>query len=142
MERGLLNTQLFLAKLKDFKVNKKPILIDNTENNPNKLDVISINIIDFDGELYNLKTLVHPNQSLMEALRDVEFHMGHCGGMALCASCHCYIEKDNIKLNDISSEEEDMLDQLFTFNQTKSRLICQIPLERSLDGITIRIVKD
>lgn len=142
MERSLLNTRLFLVKLKVFDVEKKAILIDNTKDNPDNLDTISINIIDFDGEVYILKTLVYPDLNLMEVLRNAEFHMGHCGGMALCASCHCYIEKDNIKLNDISSEEEDMLDQLFTFNQTKSRLICQIPLEKSLDGINIRIVKD
>lgn len=142
MERSPLNTQLFLVKLKAFDVERKAILIDNSKDNPNNLDTISINIIDFDGEVYVLKTLVHPDLNLMEVLRNAEFHMGHCGGMALCASCHCYIEKDNIKLHDISPEEEDMLDQLFTFDSSKSRLICQIQLQKSLDGITLRIVRD
>ncbi len=121
---------------------KKSILIDNVKDNPDNLDVITISIIDFDDQLYTLKTLIEKGQSLMDVLKGLDFHMGHCGGMALCASCHCYIESydnSNVKL---SAEEEDMLDQLHNFDFEKSRLICQIPMSKKLDGIILKIVRD
>ena len=119
----------------------KATLIDNVIENPNNLDIITINIIDFDDTCYILKTLVHQNQNLMEVFKEVEFAMGHCGGMALCASCHCYIESSHI-LNNKEMEEESMLDQLQNIDSEKSRLICQIPMDKSLDGILIRIIRD
>ena len=119
----------------------KETLIDNVIENPNNLDIIKINIIDFDDTRYILRTLVHQNQNLMEVFREVEFAMGHCGGLALCASCHCYIESTH-SLNNKGLEEDSMLDQLQNINSEKSRLICQIPMDKSLDGIVIRIVRD
>ena len=76
-----------------------------------------------------------------QVFRDVEFDMGHCGGLALCASCHCYIESTH-SLKNKDLEEESMLEQLQNINSEKSRLICQIPMDKSLDGIVIRIVRD
>ena len=116
-------------------------VINHIKDNPDGLDEITINIIDFDGLHYALKTLVYPNQNMMEVLREAEFQMGNCGGMALCASCHCFIESD-YPLPNPSADEDDMLDQLCNVNPQSSRLICQIPMSKSLDGITIRIVRD
>ena len=122
-------------------MNNKKTLIDNVIENPNRLDAICINIIDVDNTHYILKTLVHANQNLMEVLREAEFSMGHCGGIALCASCHCYVESEH-DLNQKEIDEETMLDQLQNINFDKSRLICQIPMHKSLDGIILRIVRD
>ena len=119
----------------------KETLIDHVIENPNNLDIIRIKIIDVDDTRYILRTLVHHNQNLMEVMREVEFPMGHCGGMALCASCHCYIESSH-SLNKKDLDEESMLDQLQNINYEKSRLICQIAMDKSLDGIVIRIVRD
>ena len=121
---------------------KKSILIDNTKDNPDNLDVITISIIDFDDELYTLKTIVDKQQNLMDVLKGLDFHMGHCGGMALCASCHCYVEKYDNGSVKLSIDEEDMLDQLHNFDPEKSRLICQIPMSNELDGVLIKIVRD
>ena len=122
-------------------MDNKKTLINNVVENPNNLDVIKINVIDIDGTHYILKTLVHPSQNLMEVLRELEFSMGHCGGMALCASCHCYVESAH-DLNQKESDEETMLDQLQNIDFSKSRLVCQIPMDKSLDGITLRIIRD
>ena len=103
--------------------------------------IISIHIIDFDGENYTIKVPINPASNLMEILKEEGFSMGHCGGMALCASCHCYVEF-NKKATLISSEEESMLDQLHNLSITQSRLICQIPCSKEVDGITIRMVRN
>ena len=42
--------------------------------------------------------------------------------------------------NNMSSAEADMLDQLYNYDPSKSRLICQIPISKELDGIMLRIV--
>ena len=73
----------------------------------------------------------------MEFLREFGMSIGHCGGMALCASCHCYIIDDPLS-SERSEEEQDMLNQLYNEKDT-SRLICQIPLESHLDGITLQL---
>jgi ferredoxin len=53
------------------------------------------------------------NMNLMEVCKSYELPVkGTCGGMAMCASCHCYVDSDH-QLKDASDDEEDMLDQAF-----------------------------
>tara|TARA_B100001142_G_scaffold330316_1_gene398044 strand:- start:12311 stop:12622 length:312 start_codon:yes stop_codon:yes gene_type:complete len=101
------------------------------------LEKIAINIIDVDGEKYAIDCVLDPALNLMEVVRDAGFPIGNCGGIALCASCHCYIEEERF-FNLKSDLEEDMLDQLHDYNDN-SRLICQIPLSEKLNGITITL---
>ena len=105
------------------------------------MNKITINIIDVDGESYSISSEVNPELSLMDVLKSAEFPMGHCGGIALCASCHCSIEPNSC-LPTPSIDEEQMLDQLHNLNADSSRLICQIPCVKDVDGITIRIARD
>ena len=63
--------------------------------------------------------------------------IGHCRGMALCASSHCYII-DGPLSSERSKKEQDMLNQLYNEKDT-SRLIYQIPLESHLDGIMLQL---
>ena len=104
------------------------------------MDKISIHIIDNTGKKHILQTDLSLSLNLMEIIRDAGFQMGNCGGMALCASCHCLIQ-NSIALSKKTEEEKDMLDQLHN-SQINSRLICQIPLSKELDGITLQLVND
>ena len=104
------------------------------------MEKITINIIDIDGKQSAIQTLVDGDVTLMDVVRDAGFSMGNCGGMALCASCHCYIE-EKIQFSIQSIEEQSMLDQLHNSDLTKSRLICQIPLRKELNGIVLRLVR-
>ena len=71
-------------------------------------------------------------------LRSYDFIEGACGGMCLCATCHCYILSENNNILNKENEEEGMLDQLFSVKEN-SRLACQIPLTKELDNIIIQI---
>jgi ferredoxin len=64
---------------------------------------------------------------------------GTCGGQMACSTCHVIVDPaDFARLPAASEEEEDMLD--FAGNATEtSRLACQIMLDDSLDGMTVRI---
>jgi len=101
---------------------------------------ISINIIDNAGKKHILQTDLNLSLNLMEIIRDAGFQMGNCGGMALCASCHCVIQ-NSTALSKQKEEEKDMLDQLHN-SEINSRLICQIPLSQELDGITLQLMND
>ena len=64
---------------------------------------------------------------------------GACEGSLACATCHVIIDPTSFKLlEDISEEEEDMLDLAFGLERT-SRLGCQIITTESLDGIRITL---
>lgn len=64
---------------------------------------------------------------------------GTCEGDLACATCHVIVAaEDFARLPPASEEEEDMLDLARGATRT-SRLSCQIKLDQSLDGLTVRI---
>ena len=81
------------------------------------------------------------SMNMMELCKSAELPVeGTCGGMAMCASCHCYVESDH-DLPGMSDEEEDMLDEAF-FVQDNSRLCCQLPLRDELDELIVRLAPE
>ena len=102
---------------------------------------IQITIIDREGNHHELIAPTDMNINLMEVSKSYELPVkGTCGGMAMCASCHCYIESDH-ELQEPSDDEEDMLDQAF-FVEDNSRLGCQIFMKPELDGLTVRLAPE
>ncbi|AVR45248.1 ferredoxin [Christiangramia fulva] len=103
---------------------------------------VKITIIDREGEAHTIDAPTDMNMNLMEVIRSYELApegtIGICGGMAMCASCQCYMLNLEHMLPEKSIEEEDMLDQAF-FVEDNSRLSCQIPITHELDGLEIRI---
>jgi 2Fe-2S ferredoxin len=65
---------------------------------------------------------------------------GECGGMAMCATCQCYLESQT-ELPEQSDAELDMLDQAF-FVKQNSRLGCQIQISDAIDGIILRLAPE
>ena len=79
------------------------------------------------------------NLNLMEVLKASEYPvLGTCGGMALCASCHCSIEQGLDNLNAPEDQELDMLDTLPVV-YPNSRLACQIPVDERLDQAKVKL---
>lgn len=64
---------------------------------------------------------------------------GTCEGQMACSTCHVIVEpEDFARLPRASEEEEDMLDLAVGATRT-SRLSCQIVLDDTLDGLTVRL---
>lgn len=64
---------------------------------------------------------------------------GTCEGQMSCSTCHVIVAaEDFARLPRASEEEEDMLDLAMGATRT-SRLACQIVLDASLDGLTVRM---
>ncbi|MFM2394034.1 MAG: hypothetical protein RLZZ546_2016, partial [Bacteroidota bacterium] len=95
-------------------------------------------VTDREGTLHLLEAPIDMALNLMEVCKSYDLPVeGTCGGMALCASCHVYINSDHI-LPAYSSDELDMLDQAF-FVKTNSRLGCQLKINEELDGIEVTL---
>ncbi len=102
---------------------------------------IKVTIIDRDGESHELIAPTDMNMNIMELCRSYELPVkGECGGMAMCATCQCYLESDH-ELAEQSDDELDMLDQAF-FVKNNSRLGCQIPITEEINGIVLRLAPE
>ena len=103
--------------------------------------MIKIKLIDRQGEEHLLDGPTDMNMNLMELCKAYELPVkGTCGGMALCSTCHCYIESDH-ELHEMSEDEENMLDQAF-FVEDNSRLGCQLQLVDNMDGLVARLAPE
>ena len=101
-------------------------------------NMINVTIIDRDGKEHQHEAPTDMNMNMMEFAKALELPVeGTCGGMALCASCHVYVESEH-ELQEQSEDEEDMLDQAF-FVEDNSRLSCQIKLHKDLEGLVVRL---
>ena len=62
---------------------------------------------------------------VLDAALDNNIHIDHnCGGNCACSTCHVIIEEGFDTLNEISEDEEDMLDEAEGLTES-SRLACQ-----------------
>jgi 2Fe-2S ferredoxin len=97
---------------------------------------IRIYVTDREGKRHELIAPTDMQMNLMEVCKAYELPVeGTCGGMALCASCQCYVESSH-PLPDRSNDEEAMLAEAFHVKDT-SRLGCQILMTTELDGLEI-----
>ena len=99
---------------------------------------IKVIIIDREGTSHNLEAPTDMNMNIMEICKAYELPVeGICGGMALCASCQCYLESNTV-LPEQSEAELAMLDEAF-YVKDNSRLGCQIRITDEIDGIVLRL---
>lgn len=100
---------------------------------------VKIYITDREGVTHEIEAPTDMAMNLMEIIRSYELApegtIGVCGGMAMCASCQCYVESDH-KLPEKGDEEEAMLAEAF-YVKDNSRLGCQIAITPALEGLKV-----
>ena len=102
---------------------------------------IKIKIKDREGVVHELDAPTDMNMNVMELCKAYELPVeGTCGGMAMCASCQCYVISDH-ELPEKSDAEEDMLDQAF-YVEENSRLGCQLHISPEMDGLEIELAPE
>lgn len=105
---------------------------------------VTIKITDREGILHEVQAPTDMNMNIMELVRAYELApegtIGVCGGMAMCASCQCYVLNDT-ELPEMGDDEEAMLSEAF-FVKSNSRLGCQIPITEDLDGLEIELAPE
>jgi ferredoxin-2, mitochondrial len=103
--------------------------------------MINVIVIDREDTIHHLECPTDMGLNMMELCKSYDLPVqGTCGGMALCASCHCYILSEH-ELREASDDEIAMLDSAF-FVQENSRLGCQIRLSDDLEGLTVRLAPE
>ncbi|MEE9408978.1 MAG: ferredoxin [Polaribacter sp.] len=109
-------------------------------NNPD----ITIKITDREGTLHEILAPTDMAMNLMEVVRSYELApegtIGICGGMAMCASCQCYVKSDH-KLPEMGVDEDMMLAEAFHV-EDNSRLGCQIAITPELEGLEIELAPE
>ena len=102
---------------------------------------ITVHITDRNGVKHEVQAPTDMNLNVMELIRMYELAeegtVGVCGGMAMCASCQCYVLNDVLK-TERNEDEEAMLADAYHVKEN-SRLGCQIPLSEDLDGLELEI---
>lgn len=107
----------------------------------NSEELCKIYIINEYGEERNLTFKIMEYNNLMDlVLNELWEEWGDCRGRAMCATCHIEIligETDS-KMN---SNERKTLDNLPN-KTTRSRLACQITIDKSIHNMRFLILKD
>jgi ferredoxin len=105
---------------------------------------ITIKITDREGIRHEVQAPTDMNMNIMELVRAYELApegtIGICGGMAMCASCQCYVLND-VSLPDKSDDEQAMLWEAFNVKEN-SRLGCQIHINPAIDGLEIELAPE
>ena len=102
---------------------------------------IKITVVDREGQAHKLEAPTDMAMNLMEVCKAYELPVeGTCGGMAMCASCQCYVLSDH-QLQERTPDEEAMLSEAFHVNEN-SRLGCQITMEKKLEGLKVELAPE
>lgn len=105
---------------------------------------INISVTDRDKKIHKIVAPTDMAMNLMELIKAYELApegtIGVCGGMAMCASCQCYITSDHV-LPEIGEEEEAMLSEAFNVKEN-SRLGCQIFISEDLKDLAFEIAPE
>jgi len=105
---------------------------------------ITIKITDREGVTHEVLAPTDMAMNLMEVVRSYELApegtIGVCGGMAMCASCQCYVKSDH-ELPEMGQDEDMMLAEAFCV-EDNSRLGCQIHITPELNGLEVELAPE
>jgi ferredoxin len=105
---------------------------------------VTIFITDRNGVKHEVLAPTDMNMNVMELIRSYELAeegtVGVCGGMAMCASCQCYLLNDVLK-TERNDDEEAMLTDAYHVKDN-SRLGCQIHISEELEGLELEIAPE
>ena len=105
---------------------------------------INIIIIDREGATHKVEAPTDMAMNVMEVVRAYELApegtIGICGGMAMCASCQCYVLSEH-DLPEMQDDEDAMLAEAF-YVKDNSRLGCQIPVTPEMEGLKIELAPE
>ena len=69
--------------------------------------------------------------------------LGECGGQAMCATCHVYVDEAYLdRLPEMTEDEDAMLEDAVCPRRPNSRLSCQVEVADELDGLVLHIPEE
>jgi|SRR5579883_599307 2Fe-2S ferredoxin len=103
-----------------------------------KKETVTINYVSHAGAKSPIAVPI--GDSVMEgAIRNgIDEIVAECGGAAQCGTCHVYVEEQWLtRLPPMQEDENAMLDTTVCPRRHNSRLSCQIPVTKALDGLIV-----
>lgn len=82
--------------------------------------------------------------SLMQGIvqQDVGGVVAECGGSAMCATCHVYVDDTGCRpLPPIDAVEDEMLNSTASERKPNSRLSCQLTITPDVEGLIVHLPK-
>jgi ferredoxin, 2Fe-2S len=102
--------------------------------------MFQVTLISHSGERIELEA--QPGRSLMRVATaaGIDGIAADCGGCLSCATCHVYVDEVWLaRLPAPQADELAMLELTAQERRPNSRLSCQISLDESLHGLTVRM---
>jgi 2Fe-2S ferredoxin len=100
----------------------------------------SITFIHPDGRAEKVAAEQDASAMLAALTHGIDEIVAECGGGAVCATCHVYVENGwLLKLPPVGLDEDELLEGVATERMPNSRLSCQIKMTPELDGIVLRL---
>lgn len=82
---------------------------------------------------------VSSGQSILEVALKNDINLHHnCGGVCACSTCHLYIDKGEMLVEELSDKEEDFIDRAVN-PRLSSRLGCQCVLVENGGDIEVTL---
>ncbi len=93
-----------------------------------------------DNRSENIEADIGESAMQVATLHGIDEIVAECGGNAMCATCHVYVDDNWIgRLAPMGEDENALLDGVAAERQSTSRLSCQIKIEQDLDGLVLRL---
>jgi 2Fe-2S ferredoxin len=100
---------------------------------------IRIKYIDPAGKVHTIDATAGDSLMSVATCHSVSGIDGDCGGNGACGTCMVQLDPHTMsKLNPPSASERELLDYLGA-SQSDHRLGCQIKLDQTLQGITVKV---
>lgn len=106
------------------------------------MDKITLTI-QSEGAEYIITTYQNEYRSLMQLIRDNSFleDFGECGGVGRCCTCVVEIISKDIPLTPFEGNERTTI-QKHDFDDERFRLSCQIMIDKSIDGLVVKVYQE
>ena len=102
-----------------------------------------VTYVQADGSAQTLEPSTGKSLMLAAQSHGVAGILGECGGQAMCATCHVYVEESYLgRLPEMTEDEDVMLEEAVAPRRPNSRLSCQIAVTDELDGLVLHLPEE
>lgn len=97
-----------------------------------------VTYIDTDGKETTLDIDVGTSVMQAAVFHGLDGIVAECGGSCMCATCHVYVQEDQLsKTPPMQPDEDAMLEGTASPRKPNSRLSCQLVVTPEMDGLVV-----
>lgn len=104
--------------------------------------MVRITYVSHDGTRHDVDAAVGSTLMQTALERAVPNIVGECGGSAMCATCHVYVDPAHLdRLPPVDAVEDEMLNSTADERRPNSRLSCQLTVTPAFEGLVVHVPK-